>query len=135
VLFWKNIISVSNMRLQYVSKDFEGNSKYADFGFGLHDIEYGEPFKKWIWTHKWFGMSISNVNKVNLRIFSPISNRLIINNTLKFDILPHVPINIVLEKLKTVPVLNCLCENEFQVESRLLGLQLLTVSVDDTDIF
>lgn len=123
------------MRLQYISKDFESNNKYADFGFGLHDIEYGDPFKKWIWTHKWFGMSINNVNKVNLRILSPINNRLIINNTLTFDILQHVPINIVIEKLKTVTVLNCLCENEIQVESRSLGLQLLTVSVDDTDIF
>lgn len=123
------------MRLQYVSKDFEGNSKYADFGFGLHDIEYGEPFKKWIWTHKWFGMSINNVNKVNLRILSPINNKLIVNNTLKFDILENVPINIVIEKLKTVTVLNCLCENEINVGSRSLGLQLLVVSVDDTDIF
>jgi hypothetical protein len=123
------------MRLQYVSKDFEGNSKYADFGFGLHDIEYGEPFKKWIWTHKWFGMSINNVNKVNLRILSPINNKLIVNNTLKFDILENVPINIVIEKLKTVTVLNCLCENEINIGSRSLGLQLLVVSVDDTDIF
>jgi len=135
VLFWKSITLVNNMRLQYVSKDFEGNSKYADFGFGLHDIEYGEPFKKWIWTHKWFGMSINNVNKVNLRILSPINNKLIVNNTLKFDILENVPINIVIEKLKTVTVLNCLCENEINVGSRSLGLQLLVVSVDDTDIF
>ena len=125
------------MRLQYSSKDFDGNSKYADFGFGLYNIEYGEPFKKWIWTHKWFGVSINNVNKVNLRIFSPISNRLIINNILKFDILPHVPINIVLERLNTISVLNCLCENEYIVdgEFRSLGLQLLMVSVDDTEIF
>jgi len=135
VLFWKSITLVNNMRLQYVSKDFEGNSKYADFGFGLHDIEYGEPFKKWIWTHKWFGMSINNVNKVNLRILSPINNKLIVNNTLKFDILENVPINIVIEKLKTVTVLNCLCENEINIGSRSLGLQLLVVSVDDTDIF
>lgn len=125
------------MRLQYSSKDFEGNSKYADFGFGLHDLEYGEPFKKWVWTHKWFGVSINNVNKVNLRVFSPISNKIIINNTLRFDILPHVPINIVLERLNTVSVLNCLCENEYTLtgESRTLGLQLLMVSVDDTEIF
>ena len=125
------------MRLQYSSKDFDGNSKYADFGFGLYDLEYGEPFKKWVWTHKWFGVSINNVKKVNLRIFSPISNKIIINNTLKFDILPHVPINIVLEQLQTVTVLNCLCENEYIVaeESRSLGLQLLMVSVDDTEIF
>lgn len=125
------------MRLQYSSKDFEGNSKYADFGFGLYDLEYGEPYKKWIWTQKWFGVSINNVNKVNLRIFSPIENKIIINNTLRFDIMPHVPINIVLEKLKTVSVLNCLCENEYKIESdpRALGLQLLMVSVDDTEIF
>ena len=125
------------MRLQYSSKDFEGHSKYADFGFGLYNIEYGEPFKKWIWTHKWFGVSINNVSKVNLRIFSPINNRLIINNILKFDILPHVPINIVLERLNTISVLNCLCENEYIVdgEFRSLGLQLLMVSVDDTEIF
>ena len=125
------------MRLQYSSKDFEGHSKYADFGFGLYNIEYGEPFKKWIWTHKWFGVSINNVSKVNLRIFSPINNRIIINNILKFDILPHVPINIVLERLNTISVLNCLCENEYIVdgESRSLGLQLLMVSVDDTEIF
>lgn len=125
------------MRLQYSSKDFEGNVKYADFGFGLYDIEYGDPFKKWVWTQKWFGASISNVNKVNLRILSPISNKIIINNTLKFDILPHVPINIVLERLKTVSVLNCLCENDFNAngESRSLGVQLLMVSIDDTEIF
>lgn len=125
------------MRLQYSSKDFEGNSKYADFGFGLYEIEYGEPFKKWVFTQKWFGASISNVNKVNLRILSPISNKIIINNTLKFDILPHVPINIVLERLKTVSVLNCLCENDFNAngESRSLGVQLLMVSIDDTEIF
>ena len=49
--------------------------------FGLYDIEYGEPYKKWVWTQKWFGASISNVNKVNLRIISPINNKLIINNT------------------------------------------------------
>ena len=66
------------MRLQYSSKDFDGNSKYADFGFGLYDLEYGEPFKKWVWTHKWFGVSINNVKKVNLRVFSPISNKIII---------------------------------------------------------
>ena len=68
---------------------------------------------------------------------NPISNKIIINNTLKFDILPHVPINIVLEQLQTVTVLNCLCENEYIVaeESRSLGLQLLMVSVDDTEIF
>lgn len=125
------------MRLQYSSKDFEGNNKYADFGFGLYDLEYGEPFKKWVWTQKWFGVSINNVNNVNLRIFSPISNKLIINNTLKFDILPHVPINIVLERLNTISVLNCLCENEYTLtgESRSLGLQLLMVSVDGTEIF
>jgi hypothetical protein len=36
-----------------------------------------------------------------------------------------------------VSVLNCLCENEHQVQGELrsLGLQLLVVSVDDTDIF
>lgn len=125
------------MRLQYSSKDFEGNSKYADFGFGLYNVEYGDPFKKWVWTHKWFGVSINNVNKVNLRVFSPISNKIIVNNTLRFDILPHVPINIVLERLNTVSVLNCLCENEYTLtgESRTLGLQLLMVSVDDTEIF
>ena len=125
------------MRLQYSSRDFEGYTKYADFGFGLYDIEYGEPYKKWVWTQKWFGASISNVNKVNLRIISPINNKLIINNSLRFDILANVPINIVLEKLKTISVLNCLCEHEYVIENdpRSFGLQCLSVSVDDTDIF
>lgn len=125
------------MRLQYISKDFEGNNKYADIGFGLYDIEYGEPFKKWIWTQKWFGMSINNINKVNLRVFSPIENKLIINNTLTFDILPHIPTNIVVENLKSVTILNFLCENEYKVygDSRSLGLQLIVISIDDTDIF
>ena len=125
------------MRLQYASKDFENNSKYADFDYGLYEFEYGEPFKKWIWTEKWFGIKINNIYKINLRILSPITNKITINNTLIFDILPHVPINIVLERLKTVSVLNCLCENEYntQNDSRSLGLQLLMVSVDDTEIF
>ena len=125
------------MRLQYQGYDLESKFKFFDMIDGVYDLETISPSnQKFIWSHQRFNAAIENLTKINFRVYSSIPNILYLNS-MRFEIMPNVVINICLENIKSANRIfgNLERLHSHPSDTRYLGRMIYSISVDGTDLF
>ena len=126
------------MRLQYQGYDFENKFKFFDMIDGVYDLEsIPSSNQKFVWTQQRFSAAIENLTKINFRVYSSIPNILYLNS-MRFEIMPNVVINICLENMKTSNRIFGNLERLHATptgDTRYLGIMLYAITVDGTDLF